>query len=91
VRRERFAIERGEVDLPGGFDRMRLVVQRPAPLQHLMGDGAICQARIEKRQMVIIGDTARERALAGCGGTIDGDNHRSAPYRRTRSAIPGLA
>ena len=66
-------VEIGEVDLPRRLDGVRFVVQRQALLQQAIAHRAIGQAGVEMRQMVIVGQPAGERALAGRSGTVDGD------------------
>ena len=67
-------VEVGEIDLPGGFDGMRFIVQRPAFLQHHMRHGAIGEAGVEMAEVVIVGDASGERALSGSRRAVDGDD-----------------
>ena len=72
--RQRFAVEVGEIDEFSRLDGARLVVQRPAPGDQHRRDGAVGQPGVEIGQVVIVGEPARERALAGRGGAVDGDD-----------------
>ena len=72
---------------------MRRIVQRPALLQHHVRNGAIGEAGVEMRQVVIVGDAPGERTLAGCGGAVncDGEVHAGASIMKSRREQPGTA
>ena len=58
----------------------RLIIKRQAAIEQRFGRGAIGQARIEMMEAVFLRDPAGKRALAGGGGTVDGDGegHQAA-------------
>src|SRR5579885_2177628 len=68
----------------------RPVAGRFAGIEHGLGNGAIEQPSVEMAQAVMRGQLLAERALAGGGGSVNGDDHvRSAPSERIRSVKPG--
>src|SRR6185437_1388406 len=74
---EFFRIERGSRGR--GVGR---IVGRMAGIEHRLGDGPIEQSRIQVMQAVMRGDPARQRAFAGRGRAVDGDDHlRTLPSR----------
>ena len=56
-----------------------------------MRNGAIGEAGVEMRQVVIVGDAPGERTLAGCGGAVncDGEVHAGASIMKSRREQPG--
>ena len=88
---QQLAVERAKVDEARCFDGMRRIVQRPTLLQHHMRNGAIGEAGVEMRQVVIVGDAPGERALAGCSRAVncDGEVHAGASIMKSRREQPG--
>ena len=72
--RKHGAVEAIQGDQPRRLHRMGLVVERPAQREQLVSDGPVGQAGVEMWQVVIVGETAGERALAGACGAVDGDD-----------------
>ncbi len=63
--------------------RARLVGQFKTPIQQRLGDRAVNHAGVEMAIAVMTGEPLAERALAGSGGSVDGDDHEnSAPSDR---------
>ena len=73
MRRQRLAVEVRQIDLARGGLGRRDIVERQAMAEQRMRDGAVGQAGVEMRQVVIVGKPARQRAFAGGRGTVDGD------------------
>ncbi|MCY1306842.1 hypothetical protein D9M70_567260 [compost metagenome] len=72
-------IETGELDLARHLLSDRLVIERQAGIQQRLGGSAIGEAGVEMMKAVFLGDPARERALAGCGRSVDGDGDHKFP------------
>ena len=72
-----------------GIERARggcsglFVFQRLSGFQHVAADRAIEQPRVQAGEPVVRGDALGERALARCGGAVDGDGEHalSCPAR----------
>src|SRR5213079_3378780 len=71
------------IELKRGSHRERLVRQIGARIEQRLCDSAIDHAGIEVTISVMMGEALAERALAGGGRPIDGNNHEnSAPSAR---------
>ena len=83
MRRQHGAVELRQIDLARRGLGGRGVVQRQAVRQQRMRDGAVGQAGVEMVEVIVVGKPARQRALAGAGGPVDGDDQR--PFTRPAS------
>src|SRR5260221_11950370 len=71
------------IELERRGDREHLVGQLSAGVQHRLGNRAINHAGIEVTIAVMLGKPLAQRALAGGGRSVDGDDHEnSAPNER---------
>src|SRR5690606_18386146 len=81
------AVEAGKIKGARHLGGNGLVVQRQAAIEERLGGRTIGQARIEVMEAVLFGDAARQRALAGSSGTIDGDRECHQPAFTSESSI----
>ncbi len=84
---EAVSVERVEIERCRGGDGGRLVVEIVAGRDQPVGDGAVGQAGIEMAEPEMLGEPARERALAACRRTVDGNDRdvvhaASAPFAK---------
>ena len=71
------------VEFHGGGNCQRLVAEVGTGLQQRKGDRAVNHPGIEVAVAVVVREPLAQRALAGCGGSVDGDDHeKSAPRPR---------
>ncbi len=77
-------LEAGLVELAGlqrlrRRDRRRDVVERMPPVEQRHRHRPVDQAGVEMAQPIVGGEPLAERALAGRGRSVDGDDHVSSP------------
>ena len=87
MRRQRLAVEVLEIDLARGGLGRRDIVERQAVDEQRMADGAVGQPGVEMRQVVIVGQPARQRAFAGGGGAVYGDGEGGGQFRSRGVAV----
>ena len=89
------ALEHGFVELrrierAGGRRGALHVIQPMAGIEHRLRHRPVDQAGIEMAQPVMGGEPLAQRALAGGGRSVDGDDHaKSAPNPRICGTKPG--
>ena len=93
---ERRLIERLGIERPRGRRGADRIVEPAARIEQRLGDGAVEQTGIEMPEPVGRGEPLAERALAGGGRTVNGDDHGRplygcAVWSRDRSCAPGAA
>ena len=87
---EGFFIEIGWIERLGRGYSGGGIIRPAAGIEHGFGHRPVQQPGVEMAQAVMSGELLAERALAGGGGTVDGDDHaKSAPRERISSTKPG--
>ena len=80
-------VGRVEAQLVAGPQRLELVRRVAAPAPQVQRDGAVKQSRIHVRKTEMLGESARDCALAACGRAVDRDDQPLA-RRHFSSEIP---
>src|SRR5262249_15588276 len=87
---ERLLVEGIGIDLDGDRRGLERAAQVVAGGEHPLGHRPVKQTGVQMAQAVMGGDALGDGALAGCGRSVDGDDHDSSPpRRRIMSTKPG--
>jgi hypothetical protein len=86
---QRLFIEAGRIERARGGNRPGGVVEPMAAVEERLGDRAIEQAAVEMAQPEMSRQPLAERALAGGGRPVDGNDHAIPPLQRERRIAEG--